>query len=695
MVQDSRESATGHPPARTTGWPPDHELKPEELARILGGITDGFAVLDAGTRFTYLNEQACKILGRKPQDLLGRHLWAEFPEVVGRDFHQAFERAVVEQKAIYVEDYYPPLDQWFENRIYPHAEGVSILFRDVTERKRMELLLEGQSAVLERISANAPLAESLDLLARTMDEQAPGNLSSILLLDPDGVHIHHAAGPNLPEAYNRAVEGLTIGPSAGSCGTAAFRRERVVVCDIATDPLWKDGKHVALEHGLRACWSTPILGTDGSVLGTFAIYRREPAAPRPHDLEVIAQATHLARIAIEAERARTALQRSNERFDLVIRSSDAGIWDVDIARNEVFLSPRWKSQLGYTDSELPSRSGAWESLLHPEDRERVLETGRDCREGRISTFEVEYRLRHKDGSYRWIVSRGIAIRDASGRPVRMTGSHQDVTERKALEGRFLQAQKMEGVGRLASGVAHDFNNVLSLIMSYSELVLARLQPGDPLRDHVEEIRKAGTQGSSLTRQLLLFARRQVAEPRVLDLNEIVAEMEKMLRRLIGKDLTLEVALERPLGRIEADAGRVEQVILNLCVNSRDAMSHGGTIAIGTANVDLPGDARGLRGPVKPGRYVALSVRDTGSGMAPDVLGRLFEPFFTTKEPGKGTGLGLSTVEAIVQAADGCIAVASAPGEGAVFTVHFPRVEAPLSQPERKAPVAAGRAPSSS
>jgi PAS domain S-box-containing protein len=690
MGQDSRESATELPSTRTTGWLPDPELKPEELARILGGITDGFVALDAGARFTYANEQACEILGRKPRELLGRHLWTEFPEAVGRDFNRAYERAFAEQRAIYVEDYYPPLDRWFENRIYPHAHGVSIIFRDVTERKRMEQLLKGQSAVLERISATAPLAESLDLLARTMDEQAPGNLSSILLVDSDGVHIHHAAGPKLPEAYNRAIEGATIGPGAGSCGTAAYRRERVFVCDIATDPLWKDIKHVALEHGLRACWSTPILGTDGSVLGTFAIYRKEPAAPRPHDLEVIAQATHLARIAIESDRARTALQRSHERFDLVIQSSDAGIWDVDVARKEVFLSPRWKSQLGYTDAELPNRRDSWESLLHPEDRERALAAGRDCLEGRVPTFEIEYRLRHKDGSYRWIVSRGIAIRDPSGRPLRMTGSHQDVTERKALEARFLQAQKMEGVGRLASGVAHDFNNVLSLITSYSELVLARLQPGDPLRDHVDEIRKAGAQGSSLTRQLLLFARRQVAEPRVLDLNEIVPEMEKMLRRVIGKDVAVEVALERPLGRVEADAGRVEQVILNLCVNARDAMPHGGKIAIGTANVDLPGNVRGLRGPVRPGRYVALSVHDTGSGMTPEVLARLFEPFFTTKEPGKGTGLGLSTVEAVVEAAGGCISVASVPGEGSTLAIYFPRVETLLSSDGTRTPCASRR-----
>jgi PAS domain S-box-containing protein len=544
---------------------------------------------------------------------------------------------------------------------------------DCTERKRTELLLAGESVVLERISANAPLAESLDLLARTMDAQAPGNLSSIVLLDADGKRIRHAAGPNLPDAYNRLVDGLAIGPGAGSCGTAAFRREKVFVSDIATDPLWAEYSHLALEHGLRACWSTPIFGADGALLGTFAIYRREPSLPGPPDLQIIARATHVARIAIESERARDALRRSNERFDLVIRGTDTGIWDRDFATEELFLSRRWKSQLGYAEDELPSRPGLWESLLHPEDRERALGAVRDYLEGRTTTFELEHRLRHKDGSYRWIVARGIAIRDAAGRPLRMAGSHEDVTERKALQAQVLQAQKMETVGRLASGVAHDFNNVLSVIMSCSEIIRARLAPADPLGELVEEIRKTCHQASSLTRQLLIFAREQAARPERLDLNAVVTGMENMLRRLIHGGTKLELDLGRPLGLIKADAGRVEQVVLNLCLNARDAMPRGGTIVLSTAAAEVATAADGLRGRVDPGSYVRLAVRDEGTGMPPETVARLFEPFFTTKEPGKGTGLGLSTVDTIVRAAGGSIVIESEVGKGSTFAVYFPRV----------------------
>jgi PAS domain S-box-containing protein len=549
-----------------------------------------------------------------------------------------------------------------------HRAGALV---DITDRKRAELLLAAQNAILERVSANAPLVESLDLLARTMDAQAPGNLSSILLVDPDGKHIRHAAGPSLPDAYNRAIDGQLLGPRAGSCGTAAFRHERVFVSDIATDPLWADYRDLAQAYGLRACWSTPIFGSDGAVLGTFAIYRREPSLPRPHDLEIIARATHVARIAIESERARKALRRSHERFDLVIRGTDAGIWDLDLTTDELFLSPRWKSQLGYSEDELSNRRGTWESLLHPEDRERALAAVRDYLDGRTRTFELEHRLRHKDGSYRWIVARGIAIHDAAGRPLRMAGSHEDVTERKVLQAQFLQSQKMESVGRLASGVAHDFNNVLTVITSCAELVLARLGLGDPIRRDVEEILTACLQAGALTRHLLLFARQERFRPETLGLNEVVARVETILRRLVGSGVKLEVEPARSLPPIKADAGRVEQVILNLCVNARDAMPLGGTITVTTAAVDLATPVLGLRGRVEPGRYVKIAVRDEGTGMPAEVVARLFEPFFTTKEPGKGTGIGLSTIDPIVRAAGGVIIVESEVGKGSTFSVYFP------------------------
>jgi nitrogen-specific signal transduction histidine kinase/ActR/RegA family two-component response regulator len=278
-----------------------------------------------------------------------------------------------------------------------------------------------------------------------------------------------------------------------------------------------------------------------------------------------------------------------------------------------------------------------------------------------------------------MAARGIYQYDPHGKPERMLGILMDITERKRFEAQFRQAQKMEAIGALAGGVAHDFNNLLTVILGSCNFLLQDLSPGS-MRSDVEQIKKAGERAVSLTQQLLAFSRKQVLQPKILDLNDLVAETEKMLRRLIGEDIDLLTVPMPGLGLVKADPGQIQQVIMNLAVNARDAMPEGGKLTIETENVDID-QLYLLKHPeARIGRYVMLAVSDNGIGMDRETRARIFEPFFSTKEPGKGTGLGLATVYGIVKQSDGFIYVYSEPGKGATFKIYVPRVEGEAVMP---------------
>jgi two-component system cell cycle sensor histidine kinase/response regulator CckA len=309
--------------------------------------------------------------------------------------------------------------------------------------------------------------------------------------------------------------------------------------------------------------------------------------------------------------------------------------------------------------------------IHSDDRASVLETvGKAMKAG--ADFSVQNRSIWPDGTVRWLSGTGRILLGEHGEPVRGVGISQDVTERRTLEAQFQQAQKMEAVGRLAGGVAHDFNNLLTVILGFCELLMADGAPGDPRQADIAEIQKAGTRAAGLTRQLLAFSRKQIIEPTVLDLNLIATDMRSMLGRLIGEDVKIVLALRPDLAPVKADRGQVEQVVMNLAVNARDAMPKGGTFTIETANVELDEHYAKTHQNVKPGAYVALTVTDTGTGMTPEVQARLFEPFFTTKEVGKGTGLGLPIARAIVtEKHGGSLTFFSEIGRGTTFSVRLP------------------------
>jgi hypothetical protein len=372
-------------------------------------------------------------------------------------------------------------------------------------------------------------------------------------------------------------------------------------------------------------------------------------------------------------------RRSQERFEIISRATNDAVWEYDVATDRSWWSENFQTLFGCSAQEVNQNQAfsVWISRLHPHDRERFAQSFRAVIQNGREVWSAEYRFRRADGTYADVFDRGSLIRDIQDRPVRMIGAMMDVTERKQLEERFRQAQKMEAVGRLAGGVAHDFNNLLTAILGYSQLALGRIRPDEPPYPEVKEIVKAGERAAALTRQLLAFSRQQVLQPRVLDLNAVITELEKMLRRLIGSDIEILAAPAVDLGRVKADPGQIEQVILNLVVNARDAMPDGGRLIVETTNVHIDEIRAREHAELPPGPYVMLAVSDTGCGMDTETKTRIFEPFFTTKELGKGTGLGLSTVHGIVKQSGGCIEVQSESGRGTTFRIYLPRVDEAL------------------
>jgi signal transduction histidine kinase/ActR/RegA family two-component response regulator len=597
-----------------------------------------------------------------------------------------------------------------------------------------------QLAVLERIAVGAPLPTVLEGIVRLVERQGTGMRCSLLLLDRERQCLRHGAAPSLPREYIDAINGKRIGPCEGSCGAAAYRGERVVVDDIATHPYWHNYRHLALPHGLRSCWSVPIFSPEREVLGAFAMYYGELRSATPEEIAWVEAATHLASIAIVRDRSEAALRRSEERarellrlYDfsssvgeaLVRRRDAAEIYDIAcrIAVEKGFARLAWVGIYKDADDRLEpaarfGKDEGYTDVIRLKLRDDRMNRGPAGRAMKSGTFAVSNDIANDPDFYFKAEALTRDLRSCAFFPLIVEGetigvfglyaatpgffqaeevsvlsalaasvafaveSSKRDRERRRLEEDLRHAQKMEVVGRLAGAVAHDFNNLLTIILSYASIVSNQLSTADPRRADVDEIRKAGERAEQLTRQLLTLSRKQVLQRRVIALGEIVASLERMLRRLLREDITLDVRAPANSGHVLADAGQIEQVVINLVVNARDAMPRGGRLTLEIAKIDVDEASAPEHGGIAAGRYVQLSVGDTGCGMDEATRARIFEPFFTTKEHGRGTGLGLATVRWIVAQASGTITVTTTPDVGTTFRIYLPRVDAVVhAEPE--------------
>jgi PAS domain S-box-containing protein len=443
-------------------------------------------------------------------------------------------------------------------------------------------------------------------------------------------------------------------------------------------------------------WSplnTPILGDDGAV--RQILHWVEDVTELVHLRERIGEEHRLANghaagsgsfLRSEALDVTRRLGESERRYRFLSDAFPQLLWSADREGAIDWVNGRWEAYTGQPPDR--ARGEGWAGALHPGEREAVLAGWREAVRTGAERYQVEHRLRKADGGWRWMLTTAVPYRDAGGRIETWLGITTDIHERVLADEQIRQSQRLQSVGQLAGGMAHEVNNMMSVVMGYGELLLQRLGRDDPMRADVAEMVKAGARSAAITRQLLAFSRQQVLRPSVVEVGGVVAELAPMLQRVLGSDRRLEVVPATCEGRVVVDRTQLDQVLVNLVANARDATAGNGVVVIEVRDLELgPGDLDPAEGP--PGRWVRLCVRDDGAGMPPDVLARVFEPFFTTKPPDRGTGLGLSMVHGVVRQSGGFIRLTSTPGEGTAVAIHLPQVAEAVTPAAPETPAGRG------
>jgi len=546
----------------------------------------------------------------------------------------------------------------FSQELSHNQRGLELLQTITMAANQATTIEQAMQIAVDRISAHAGWP-----LGHVYLQADDGSLEFIPL------DVWHASEPARFAAVREATQKNRVPVGTGVPGKVFKTGKAVWVRDLTAEENFPQAGMLH-EADLKSAFGFPLLIGPG-VVGVLEFFSEEQHEPGEKLLEIMTHlGAQLGRV-IERQQAQERLKQSEIYFRRLTESSLDLITILAPDGIIRYESSSIEAALGYKPEEYTGKNAF--DFVHPDDTTRVLHAFMEALQKKGNTPLLNFRFRHKNGSYRILegVGNNMLADPAVGAIV---FNSRDITERKHLEEQFLQAQKVQAIGQLAAGVAHDFNNILTAILGYSDMLLMQLKVTDPYQGQVAGIKQAAIRAAALTRQLLAFGRKQMLQPVVLDLNTSISEMDKMLRRLLGANVDLISVPHPKLGRVRADPGQIEQVILNLAVNARDAMPRGGRLTIETDNVRLDAEYARQRVEVQPGDYVMLAVSDNGTGMAPEVRARLFEPFFTTKETGKGTGLGLATCHGIVKQSGGHIAVYSELGMGTTFKVYLPRIE---------------------
>jgi two-component system, cell cycle sensor histidine kinase and response regulator CckA len=650
------------------------EIRLQFLEQMFQASHDGLSIADSSHRVLLANEtfvrmfeyESAEVVGQPlenlvvPPDRIAESRWVTEALAKGQRITLETQRRKKDGTLLDVSVSCAPLLR--DGKMAGYYAG----YHDISDRKRVEALSSALYRVAEKSSSAHDLQQFFAAVHGIVDELMYARNFYIALYDP--------ASDVLTFPYFVDEQDSAPAPKKLGVGLTDYliRAGQPLLATPEVLQAMEDRGEVARNGSRSLDWMGVPLKVNNHTFGALVVQTySKNIRYGERDKEILTFVARQLASAVEIKRNEQALRRSEARYRSLVQSSVYGIYRSSLEGRFLDVNPALITMLGYASAEeVLTLDPERDVFAHSEEHTRLIEEFR--RTGRLDGMEVKWK--RNDGKAITVRISGRAVSSADEPADVLEAIAEDVTERRVLEDQFRQAQKMEAVGRLAGGVAHDFNNLLMVISGYAEVMLTAFEADHPMREKALAIQQASDRATTLTRQLLAFSRRQLLELKVVDVNAIVADMERLLRPLIGEAVDFIASLTPEAAHTRADAGQLEQVLMNLVVNAKDAMPGGGTLTLQTEKIVV--DETHRLGPtfIRPGQYVVLSVRDTGMGMDKETQSRIFEPFFTTKEKGKGTGLGLSTVYGIVKQTGGYVMVQSEPGRGSTFQIYLPRVE---------------------